>query len=262
MFQVFSCVSLGVTCLSTFTFILQTFPQFQDETDPSFGGVVKVIEILDTAAMIFFTLEYLLRLFCSPRTWDFFIRPMNLIDLLAILPFYLSLVLHNLEDVDIVGKAGKQVRLIRILRIMRIFRIFKLVRHFAGLQSLIYTLNMATTELGMLMLLVTVTVLTFACLVYYAEKDSDESGQWNVLDSIWWAVLTLTTVGPPHKNPTTLLGKFFAGMCALVGIFILTLPIPIIVNSFTSHYKNRMWRTELAVKRAEMLDHMARPKQM
>ncbi len=112
----------------------------------------------------------------------------------------------------------------------------------------------------MLMLLVTVTVLTFACLVFYAEKDSDESGQWNVLDSIWWAILTLTTVGPPHKNPESLLGKVVAGTCALVGIFILTLPIPIIVNSFTSHYKNRMWHTELAVKRAELLDKVARPK--
>ncbi len=75
-----------------------------------------------------------------------------------------------------------------------------------------------------------------------------------------WAVLTLTTVGPPHKNPDTLLGKLFAGICALVGIFILTLPIPIIVNSFTNHYKNRLWRTELAVRRAEKLDQMMRPR--
>lgn len=67
------------------------------------------------------------------------------------------------------GKAGKIVRLVRVMRIMRIF---KLVRHFAGLQSLIYTLNQAYKELGLLMLLVGVAVLTFASLVYFAEKDN------------------------------------------------------------------------------------------
>ena len=67
------------------------------------------------------------------------------------------------------GKAGKIVRLVRVMRIMRIF---KLVRHFAGLQSLIYTLSQAYKELGLLMLLVGVAVLTFASLVYFAEKDN------------------------------------------------------------------------------------------
>ena len=112
MLQVFSCVSLGGTCLSTLTFILQTFPRFQTETKTDFeekGPALKVIDVLDTVTMVFFTLEYLVRLICSPRTWAFFKKPMNLVDLLAILPFYLSLALENLDDVDIIGKAGKQV---------------------------------------------------------------------------------------------------------------------------------------------------------
>ncbi|XP_023335013.1 potassium voltage-gated channel subfamily F member 1 [Eurytemora carolleeae] len=73
---------------------------------------------------------------------------MNFIDLLAIIPFYLSLVLEGLEDVDMIGKAGKIVRLVRV---MRILRVYKLVRHFAGLQSLIYTLQQAYRELGLLL---------------------------------------------------------------------------------------------------------------
>ena len=89
------------------------------------------------------------------------------------------------------GKAGKIVRLVRVMRVMRIF---KLVRHFAGLQSLIYTLNQAYKELGLLMLLVGVAVLTFASLVYFAEKDNP-SGSWSFLDSFWWGLMTLTTVG-------------------------------------------------------------------
>ena len=89
------------------------------------------------------------------------------------------------------GKAGKIVRLVRVMRVMRIF---KLVRHFAGLQSLIYTLNQAYKELGLLMLLVGVAVLTFASLVYFAEKDNP-AGSWSFLDSFWWGLMTLTTVG-------------------------------------------------------------------
>ena len=89
------------------------------------------------------------------------------------------------------------------------------------------------------MLLVGVAVLTFASLVYFAEKDTPEGGGWTFLDSFWWGIMTLTTVGYDHKNPETFLGKVVGGLCALVGIFILTLPIPIVVNSFASYYKNR-----------------------
>ena len=175
---------------------------------------------------------------------------MNLVDFLAIVPYYLTLALDSMQDMEIIGKAGKLVRLVRVLRVVRIF---KLVRHFAGLQSLIYTLNQAYQELGLLMLLVAVAVLTFASLVYFAEKDTGLVGQWTFVDSLWWGIMTLTTVGYDHKNPVTFLGKFVGGLCALAGIFILTLPIPIVVNSFGSYYKNRLWRNEVALRRAEKL---------
>ena len=106
------------------------------------------------------------------------------------------------------GKAGKIVRLVRVMRIMRIF---KLVRHFAGLQSLIYTLNQAYKELGLLMLLVGVAVLTFSSLVYFAEKDNP-LGPWSFLDSFWWGLMTLTTVGYGDLSPSTFPGKLI-GKC-------------------------------------------------
>merc|ERR1719464_1751373 len=99
---------------------------------------------------------------------------MNMVDLFAIIPFFLDLViggLQKVQDFQIMGKAGKIVRLVRVMRIMRIF---KLVRHFAGLQSLIYTLNQAYQELGLLMLLVCLSILTFSVLVFFVEKDGRE----------------------------------------------------------------------------------------
>ncbi len=158
--QLFGFTSLGVVVISTITFIMQTFPEFRLDDDNDDDGddsadrlattaiptepvekwheAIKVLVTIDQLAIVFFTVEYLVRFACSPRKWRFFMAPMNMVDFTAILPFYLTLVLDSMEDLQIIGKAGKLVRLVRVLRIMRIF---KLVRHFAGLQSLIYTLN-------------------------------------------------------------------------------------------------------------------------
>jgi potassium voltage-gated channel Shal-related subfamily D protein 2 len=85
--------------------------------------------------------------------------------------------------------------------------------------------------------------------VYFAERDE---GVWSFVDSFWFALMTLTTVGY-DLNPHTMLGKVTGGFCALLGIFILTLPIPIVVNSFASYYKNRLWRNEVAMKKKERM---------
>ena len=84
--------------------------------------------------------DHFCRLLVCPRKRKFLCDKMNLIDLLAVMPFFISAFLVGLEDLQIIGKAGK---IIRLLRIMRIMRIFKMVRHFAGLQSLVYTLQQA-----------------------------------------------------------------------------------------------------------------------
>ena len=240
--------SLGMVILSTLTFIISTMEEFQamDQGKSQYTSVVIVLDYIDTFVIIFFTLEYLIRFVCAPRKWRFFKEPMNLVDFCSIIPFYLSIFLNHLEDLAIIGKAGKIVRLIRV---MRILRIFKLVRHFAGLQSLFLTLRQAYKELGLLMLLVAVAILTFSSLVYFAEKEASEDS-WTFVESFWWGLMTITTVGY-DLNPRTFLGKLLGGFCALSGIFILTLPIPIVVNSFASYYKNRLWRNEVAQKKRE-----------
>lgn len=258
--------------ISTLTFILSTLEDFKEEEEIDPNSVFNLtLEYIDTFVIIFFTAEYSIRFACAPRKWRFFKTPMNMVDLLAIIPFYLALALHHLEDIQIIGKAGKIVRLIRV---MRILRIFKLVRHFAGLQSLLFTLRQAYRELGLLMLLVFVAILTFSSLVYFAEKEGYEDGNraevnnWTFVESFWWGLMTITTVGY-DLDPKTflgkknvililhqsffffLLGKLIGGFCALSGTFILTLPIPIVVNSFAGYYKNRLWRNEVAQKKRE-----------
>jgi len=250
--------SLGMVVISTLTFIVSTLEDFKEEDEWDPDSVLNLtVEYIDTIVIVFFTLEYFLRFVCSPRKWKFIKDPMNMVDLIAIIPFYLALALNHLEDIQIIGKAGKIVRLIRV---MRILRIFKLVRHFAGLQSLLFTLRQAYKELGLLMLLVAVAILTFSSLVYFAEKEGyqerkEEAGDtevnhWTFAESFWWGLMTITTVGY-DLDPKTFLGKLIGGFCALCGTFILTLPIPIVVNSFAGYYKNRLWRNEVAQKKRE-----------
>ena len=104
---------------------------------------------------------------------------MNLIDFLALIPFFLSLLLEGLEDFEIVGKTGK---IIRLIRVMRILRVFKLVRHFAGLQSLFYTLKQAYKELGLLIILVAVGILLYSNLVYFCEREVYDTSGINCTD--------------------------------------------------------------------------------
>ena len=176
------------------------------------------------------------------------ISPMNLIDLLAIIPFFLTLIMRHLQDFQIVGKAGKIVRLVRVLRIMRIF---KLGRHFAGLQCMVATIQEAYKELGLLALLVCFQAFLFAIFVFINEKDSDTP--WTLFDSAMWALLTVSTVGSNVVQPASLTGKFIGGACPIVGVVLLTLPVPIIVNSFADQYRNRICRTEIREKKERKL---------
>ena len=155
-------------------------------------AVAKIILYVDYFTAVYFTIEYVVRFACAPQKAKFFVQPMNLIDLFAILPYFINIILdHIISEFHIIGKAGKVIRLVRVTKVLRVF---KLVRHFAGLQSLFYTIRRASRELGLLLTLVFVMVLTFSSLVYFAEKE-DSTNQWSFMDSFWWGLLTITTVG-------------------------------------------------------------------
>lgn len=104
------------------------------------------------------------------------------------------------------------------------------------------------SELGLLFVIVIVAILLYTSLIFAIETEGSEAWRWSFYDSFWWGLMTLTTVGY-DMNPSTFMGKFICGMCAVTGIFILTLPIPIVVTSFAACYKNRLWRNEISMKK-------------
>ena len=116
---------------------------------------------------------------------------MNIIDLLAILPYFASIALVNSTDI---GQLTEVRRIAQFFRIMRILRIFKLARHSVGLQSLGFTLKNSYKELGLLMLFMAMGVLIFSSLAYVFEKDDQNSSFATMMDAYWWALITMTTV--------------------------------------------------------------------
>uniref|UniRef100_A0A3P9L1K6 Potassium voltage-gated channel, shaker-related subfamily, member 1a n=1 Tax=Oryzias latipes TaxID=8090 RepID=A0A3P9L1K6_ORYLA len=198
-------------------------------TDPFF--------VIETLCIIWFSFELIVRFLACPSKPAFFKNMMNTIDIVAIIPYFITLGTELAEDPnkEAVGEQATSLAILRVIRLVRVFRIFKLSRHSKGLQILGQTLKASMRELGLLIFFLFIGVILFSSAVYFAEVE-DGGSFVSIPDAFWWAVVSMTTVGYGDMVPVTIGGKIVGSLCAIAGVLTIALPVPVIVSNFNYFY--------------------------
>ncbi|XP_074839763.1 potassium voltage-gated channel subfamily A member 5-like [Carettochelys insculpta] len=272
-------VSVLVILISIITFCLETLPEFRDERElqaplppplngtagepgplPPPSGLADPFFIIETTCVIWFTFELLVRFFACPSKPEFSRNIMNIIDIVAIIPYFITLGTELAQERPEAGSTtssngGQQqamsLAILRVIRLVRVFRIFKLSRHSKGLQILGQTLKASMRELGLLIFFLFIGVILFSSAVYFAEADDPDSHFSSIPDAFWWAVVTMTTVGYGDMRPVTVGGKIVGSLCAIAGVLTIALPVPVIVSNFNYFYHRETDNEDQAILKEE-----------
>ncbi|KAL5267380.1 hypothetical protein ACHWQZ_G004431, partial [Mnemiopsis leidyi] len=231
-------VDITMILIAITSVCVETLPTFRHEDDsPEMKARTmphldqKIFFGIEVVCIIWFTVELVARFACCPNKKEFWKSIINWIDLAAILPFYISLMVPR-DQQDL-----QSLVFIRMIRFTRIFRIFKMSRHFAGLLALAYALRAGSRELALLFLLLSICVVLFSSMVYFADLSSDDTKFSSIIGAFWWSIVTMSTVGYGDYVPVSTLGKIVGVFCALMGILVIALPFPIIVSRFNYYYE-------------------------
>ena len=198
--------------------------------------LARVLYLLEVVSVVLFTVEYVLRLWTAryrrpgqgglAGALRFAVSPAGLIDLLAIVPFYLPLI-------------GVDLRFVRVLRIARFLRLLKLGRYLRSVSLFGKVLRERRDELLITVMMTALVLLVASILMYYIEGEAQSDQFPNILSSLWWAVVTLTTIGYGDVVPVTGWGRLLSGLVAVMGIGLVAVPTGIVSSGFIEELAKR-----------------------
>lgn len=227
--RIFDVFILSLIFLNVLVVIIGTIKDIQI----NYGTALHYFEIF---SVIVFTIEYILRIWSCviddkylnsiKGRLKFARQPLPVIDLLAILPFYVPLI-------------GIDLRFIRIFRLLRIFRIAKIGRYYSKLQLIKNVFKSKKEELVLTSVIMIILLVISASLMYYCENTVQPKVFTSIPATMWWSVATLTTVGYGDVYPVTTLGKFLASIIAILGIGMFALPTGILGAGFVEEIQKR-----------------------
>jgi len=209
IFDLFIQFLIVITLIS---FSIETLPELSDKN-------LKVLKWIEVITIIIFTAEYCCRIFVADRKLKFIFSFFGLIDLLAILPFYLP------TSIDL--------RVLRILRLLRLFRAFELLRYNKAITRFHKALLIAREEL-VLFGIITVMALYFSAVgIYFFEHTAQPEAFSSVFTSLWWALATLSTVGYGDIYPITVGGRIFTFFVLIVGLGVIAVPTGLVASALS-----------------------------
>lgn len=228
--RLFGYFIMSLILLSVISIILESIPKISND----YGEILRKFNLI---SIVVFSIEYLMRLYVSDLThlstnriksaFRFIFSASGLIDLLAILPFYLPMLIKM------------DLRFLRALRLTRFLRVLKVNRYNDSLNLIWTVIKEKKSDLAVTGFVTFLILLLASFVMYYVEGEKQPDQFPNILASFWWAIVTLTTVGYGDVYPITGLGKMISGLIAILGIGLVALPTGIIGAGFMSKIENK-----------------------
>ena len=210
--RIFDYLIQWLIMLSLIGFAVETLPNLSQQTR-------NFLSLFELFCVVVFTVEYILRIYVAKNPLKYIFSFYGLVDLLAILPFYLT--------------ATLDLRALRSFRVLRLFRAFKLVRYNRALKRFHVAARLIKEEVVLFFIITMILIYLTSAGIYFFENEAQPESFSSIFHSFWWAIVTLTTVGYGDVYPVTVGGKVFTFFVLIIGVGIVTVPAGLVASALS-----------------------------
>ena len=205
-----------IIIVSLISFSFETLPNNSER-------ITLILNIIEQISIVIFSIEYIVRIWISEKSLKYIFSFYGIIDLLAIMPFYLRLTID--------------LRFLRAFRILRIFRSLKFIRYNKAFNRFNIAFKIIKEEIILFSIVTAILIFISASGIYFFENEAQPELFCSVFHSIWWAIVTLTTVGYGDVYPITLGGRIFTFFVLIIGVGIVTIPAGLVASALSKARK-------------------------